>query len=307
MHIHFFEYPDAEWRENPFQAVEKAGHAVIRHAWDGDPETLVLLARTQAPEGGVAWFPALWEDLRLVKCVENIHALDEPWVVAASGPSGGEEALAAAFNAGLCQWISNPISADKLNLGLRRLEKRHGCLVQLRENARTLSKTGLESAGRAAEETRRRDACIGRALADLAARRGPLADQTARVLYVSASEAQQDHMVRIMAGLGMDVRVENSVASGLAALETGPFNVLLCDYVLEGGDAVELIQRTRKALDNQMPYTIILSSSPDKRERLSDPSVGADDIIYKPNLLGGMEGLLTALAAGIYQTREADS
>ena len=297
-----YRYAGLTTQMDPVDMLSQSGHTAVSHDWDGDPETVAAPLREDIGAGiGAVWLPALWDDLRLVKCVENIQALDVPRLIVASGPSGGEEALAAAFNAGLTQWLTEPVTDEKLQLMMRRLEKTHTAIRRAQGvNAPTQSSApNIESF--------RRDNHIGRALADWGSSRGPLIERTARVLYVCASPAQHQHVVRTISAIGIDVQVKNTLETGLDALREGQFNVLLCDHILDGGDALELIRRTRHAVKQRMPYTVVLSSSPEKMGALSDPAAGIDEILYKPSLSGKMEAILPAIVAGIYQTTDQET
>jgi CheY-like chemotaxis protein len=277
-------------QDTPFEVLE----------WPDDPE-IIADSIPSTPEGGIIWLPAVWDDLKTVKCIENLLTLRAPWQIAVAGDCAETNHLAAAFNAGLTQFLPLPANREALSVVMRRLEKQWSRQVNLIKNMRTASAGNPGITPESPTEIRQREKYLGQALFDLATQTGPLIEAHPRLLYVCTSSAQQAPIREMLTRTGLQVKIESSIAAGVAAMREHQYAVVLSDYILDGGTAIELIRRMRQAINEKMPYIIVLSSSPEKTRELNDPASGIDQVIRKPDPQTGIEVILPSVIAGIYQ------
>lgn len=82
---------------------------------------------------------------------------------------------------------------------------------------------------------------------------------------------------------GADVKVAWSGSHGLESLQSGSFDVILCDLGLPDMDGQEVIREVRSLSD--VPI-IVLSARGNEEDRIDALDAGADDFVGKPFLAG---------------------
>jgi PAS domain S-box-containing protein len=98
---------------------------------------------------------------------------------------------------------------------------------------------------------------------------------------------------------GYDVRLERSGDAGLAALDAAPFDLLIVDWLLPGGDAESLCEAIRARPRHAELHIIVLAPAGGSGAEQS-LQVGADDYLATPF---GQAALLARVRAGVRSAR----
>jgi len=104
-------------------------------------------------------------------------------------------------------------------------------------------------------------------------------------------------LVEFLAGHGVSVQIARDGRSGLAALKTGAFDVVLLDLGLPDGDGLDVCRTIRST--SRLPL-LMLTARGDESDRVVGLELGADDYLPKPfsprELLARMRAVLRRAA-----------
>ncbi|MFN0063016.1 MAG: response regulator [Myxococcaceae bacterium] len=102
---------------------------------------------------------------------------------------------------------------------------------------------------------------------------------SARVLLIDDDRRLQELLKSYLEANGVTVKAVSDGPSGLAALETNTFDVVLLDLMLPGMDGLEVCRRIRAR--SSVPI-LMLTAKGDETDRVVGLEMGADDYIPKP-------------------------
>lgn len=255
-------------------------------------------------EMGVIFLPPAWEDLFSVKVIDEIQSLKTPFETVIVGAAPSVSNLVVAFNNGLTAYLETPVENSKLNRVISRVTSR--LKKKLNQMQATLRLTEYESGSTPHYFTPKlleRDWYLARALLDFMNNDGPIKSGSVRILLVTASAAQEKRLENLLTKVGIFSDSAGSMEEAVKNVSSSDYAMIISDSVLPDGDAVMLVNRLRKSLKSHMPRFVVWSSSPDKTFALLRPENHIDDVLTKPGPGTGMESILPAIIAGIYQTR----
>ena len=253
---------------------------------------------------GIIFIPPVWEDLFCVKVINEIETLKVPFEIVLVGQPPSMPNLIVAFNNGLGAYLEIPVDADKLRQAILRSTAKLRKRVEHMQLELRLAEYGSGlalqySIGRVTE----RDQVIARALLDFMRQTGPIQSGEVQILLVNSSTAQERKLEGFLKEVGIGVTSAGSVEEAIKLAESGGFRLIISDGLLPDGDAIELVNRLRKVLKENMPRFLVWSSSPGRISSLLDPANHIDDILVKPDPATGIESVLPSIVAGIYQTQ----
>ena len=268
----------------------------------GDHEEMLSLFGKR--EAGVIFIPPVWEDLFCVKMIDEIQTLKVPFEVILVGAQPLIPNLIVAFNNGLGSYLETPIDDDKLGHAISRATSK------LRKKAEDLQRklrlSEFESGSATNYHTPlqlERDQILAQAFLDFMHQRGPIHDGEVKILVVSSSAAQEHKLENFLNNLGMEIQATTDIAKAVQMTASNNYTLIISDGVLPDGDAIELVNRLRKTLKDQMPRFLVWSSSPDRVPALLNPDNHIDDVLIKPGPGTGIESILPTIVNRIYQTR----
>lgn len=307
MNIYLLENEDHPLPAGLDALLEKQGALFERVALPANHEDLIQVFG--AKPGGLVVLPSWWEDLTVIKCVEELTNLGAPFTTLIAGVLPPVAVLALAFNEGLTAVLEVPDGAapdvQRMRKVLARARVRHTQKAKASRTERQAAGPGREPAERGRRfELRVRDHYLGQAFLECAKRGGPLFDSTVKVLLVSSSESQQRQMEKVLSSVGVAIDEARSMKDALAAAETHEYVVIVLDNVLPDGDAINFAAELRKRPLDRMPRLVVWSASPERIPELLRPDTGIDDAILKPDPNAGMESVLPTIIAAVYQARE---
>jgi DNA-binding response OmpR family regulator len=101
-----------------------------------------------------------------------------------------------------------------------------------------------------------------------------------RVLVVEDQQDLAELVALHLRDLGCEVNLVHDGVSGLAAAETGPFDLVILDLMLPGMDGLEVCRRLR----TREPYVPVLmvTAKSGELDRVLGLELGADDYLSKP-------------------------
>lgn len=256
-----------------------------------------------AQESGIVFIPAQWQDLLCVKIIQEIIALPVLFETVIFGPAPNPSNLALAFNERAGAFLETPATSRSIKLTINRL------LAGLADRAAAAHHLAdLERRAAACAPTAQamalRDQLLTRALLDLRAQRGPLIDGSARVLLVITSQVQEKRLATFLRNSGLEVERAVGIAGALAMVQSRNYAAVIADGMLQDGSAMDLFTRLRKTIKTGIPRFIVWTSSPERVVDFYRPESYIDDVIFKPSTDSGMESILLAVVAGLYQTAD---
>jgi DNA-binding response OmpR family regulator len=117
-----------------------------------------------------------------------------------------------------------------------------------------------------------------------------------RILLVEDNPDACETLAALLRNEGHDVVCASDGRAGLAAaLEQGPFDVVLCDIGLPGLDGLDLIRAVRAAAADAEPLAVALSGYGQAEDQARGLDAGYDAYLVKPV---DAERLLALIAAG---------
>lgn len=266
-----------------------------------DHEEVVDLLEKKQP--GVAFIPAVWEDLYCVKVVQEIIRIETPIEPVIVGDAPNAANIIAVFNEGLSAYLEVPFNADKLKLILARVRKR---LRNKLENIGAAKKLEEYMEGAVpyifSPQLVERDQMLAAAFMNIINHDYPVVTSEVNVMLVTSSTAQQQRLKGFLKKVGLKVTTTGSMKEAVDVMGGDKFNLVISDNMLPDGDAITLVAKLRKTVKSHMPRIIVWSSSPDKAAELLKPETHIDDVIIKPGPGASIEHILPALISNIYQT-----
>jgi CheY-like chemotaxis protein len=263
--------------------------------WPEDYNSLGPALRERA--GGVVLMPAVWEDLLLVKVLDQFPGEGPTYVPVAVGEAPASTHLASAFNAGLTGFVETPAEPAKIKQVLKRAAERWRSM----EDRRVQPASAEERLPAARPLPHVQNQLLGRALVDLRKGRGPFAEGAATALLVTSSAPQSDPLRHALTDLGVNVSAAGGVTEAIQAVAEHDPSIVISDSVLPDGDAIGLARRMHDELTTRMPYLIVWSSSPEKTAELLAPRTYINDVILKPPPEAGIHSTLPSIVAGVYR------
>ena len=287
--------------ESFYAAAGQTGLELQALPFPADHEEIARIFEEKSP--GLVFLPAIWDDLFSVKIVEEIQNLGTPMETVIVGASVATSNLVTAFNNGLTSFLETPVVKEYLSLSVSRASAKLNKKLDIHDMARRLE---LYEAGSTVKSfnptTQRRDHLLGQAYLHLLQHQGPLANGDVHILLVSTSPSQQKQLAVLLRKLGAQVTEAASMKDGCDQLEKQPYPVIISDNVLPDGDAATFARNTRTIVKENVPYFIVWSSSPEKATEMLNPETKINDIILKPGPDMGLESILPAIIAGVYQS-----
>ena len=106
--------------------------------------------------------------------------------------------------------------------------------------------------------------------------------ETSRVLVVDDNEMNRDMLSRRLARMGLSVEVADGGNSGLEAILTGEFDLVLLDIMMPDMDGIEVLKRAREFY-SQAELPIIMATAKDESKDIVEAlKLGANDYVTKP-------------------------
>ncbi len=252
-------------------------------------------------EGGIVFFPAIWEDLACVKMVQEISVLSTPFETVIVDVAPEASNLAVAFNEGLSAYLEKPVTNEKLKTTVSRarsgLEKRISHIATEQRLANLASQSVPINQSRPMTI---RDQHLGKAFIDVANKTGPLFKNEVKVLLVSSSSVQQKQLEATLKAIGVSTTNTGNIEEAIQVSGKKAFVVVISDGVLPDGDAISLANRLRKT-SKRMPHIIVWSSSPEKAATFLKPENHIDEVLMKPDPETGIESILPSIIAVVYR------
>ncbi len=249
-------------------------------------------------EQGIILIPALWEDLFCIKLLNEIRTLPHSYAKLFYGQAPEKEHLITAFNAGIDGFISLPADQERVSLLFQKVINKHE--EDKRRYARACCFDQVNY-----ERIQSERHILGKAFKDLLHGRNPFALNNIRLLIVNSSSAQERRLSHFLTEVDASSESARSMSHALEVLQSSPpFDILISDYLLPDGDAIQLVKRMREQLKEEMPRVLVWSSSPEEIPALLQPETFIDDVILKPTPFEGIESLLPALFILLYQKKE---
>lgn len=264
-------------------------------------ETVNIFGKRDA---GIIFMPPVWEDLFSVKVIDEVQTLQVPFEVVLVGEAPSASNLIVAFNNGLGSYLETPIDGDKLRQTISRAAS--GLRKKVEQMQLELRLAEYESGATPhyyAPQQVERDRMLARAMLDFMRQKGPIQNGDVQVLLVSSSNAQEQKLEGLLQEVGITVKTAGNVEDAVKSAASNGFSLIISDGLLPDGDAVELVNRLRKTLKEQMPRFMVWSSSPGKISRMLGPDNHIDDVLIKPDPATGIESVLPSIVAGIYHTQ----
>ncbi len=259
----------------------------------------------KAREGGTVLLPALWQDLLCVKIVNEIEALDMPFVTVVVGPLPSTENLVSAFNSGLTAVLETPVESTRLDQILKRVQERfNGKVKQARLIHILQEREAMATNAMLAPQMVVRDQYLGHAFKQIIRGKGALCDGTVRVLLVSSSSSQERKLDELLSAIGMTVARASSIEEAEKCVKEAVCSVIVSDSILRDGDAPKLALMLRNTLSADIPRLIVWSSSPEKAPALLSPENHIDAVVIKPGPKAGVESILPTILTEVMRTIE---
>lgn len=253
------------------------------------------------PEGGMAMFPGIWEDLFCVKIIREISLMPtfEPVVVDVTPEISN---LIVAFNEGLSAYLETPVTKEKLQLTISRIKSRFEDKISRLSTAQRLSDLASQSIPfNSSQATSIRNQYLGKAFIDIVNKTGPLFEGEVNVLLVSSSPVQQKQLEILLKTIGISATKTGSIEEAIQIAGRKEFTIVISDGILPDGDAVIFANRLRK-ISKRMPHIIVWSSSPEKASSFLKPENHIDEVLVKPGPDTGIESILPSIIAVIYRS-----
>lgn len=252
-------------------------------------------------EGGLVFFPGIWQDLFCVKTLQEISHISTPFETVIVDAAPEISNLIVAFNEGLSAYLETPVTEEKLQQIISRARSRFDKKVSQLVTSQRLS--DLESQSIPLNRSKAmviRNQYLGKAFIDVANKTGPLFDSKGEVLLVSSSSVQQKQLAVLLKTMGMSIAKTGSIEETIQIADSKEFTVVICDSILPDGDAIILADRLRK-ISKRMPHIIVWSSSPEKAAIFLKPESHIDEVLLKPDPETGIESILPSIIAVIYR------
>jgi len=109
-----------------------------------------------------------------------------------------------------------------------------------------------------------------------------IGNKYSRVLVVDDNEMNRDMLARRLARMGLSVEVADGGNSGLEAILTGEFDLVLLDIMMPDIDGIEVLKRAREFY-SQAELPIIMATAKDESTDIVKAlKLGANDYVTKP-------------------------
>ena len=130
-------------------------------------------------------------------------------------------------------------------------------------------------------------------------------DRETRVLIIEPDEEERDALCEMfeLASIATDLTADAAAALELA--ESSAYDLVLCNYVMQGGGALWLLQRLQDRAEQGLapPPVVVLSSSPSEAEGTLVRASGADNYLRKPLSLRDFRSLQRRFGLGELSAR----
>jgi len=253
-------------------------------------------------KGGVVFIPDIWQDLICVKMIQEIRHLSSPYETVIVGAMPEHAQLIAAFNAYLSAYLDTPVTNERLNQVLARVNNQFKYKVAQYAIRRRLvefeSQTLHESLSQAALI---KNQYLGKAFRDIINQDGPLSEKKIEILSISTSEVQQKRLVTLLNSVGFKTVETDSIANAVKLASEKDFSAVISDNVLPDGNATKLSKELGKVCV-KLPKLIVWSSSSKVLAELLNPENHFDEVLLKPSPEIGIESILPPIITAIYQT-----
>src|SRR5262245_56442712 len=102
------------------------------------------------------------------------------------------------------------------------------------------------------------------------------------LLVIDDDAVSRAVLANLLEDQGHTVRVAKDGPEGLAALEQGGIDLVLCDLLMPGMDGHEVVQKAKgDPVLREIPF-VIISSVEDMASIVKCVKLGADDYLFKP-------------------------
>jgi DNA-binding NtrC family response regulator len=249
--------------------------------------------------GGIVVMPAIWEDLLVVKLVQQIMLLDKPYKTIAVGTCNDIASLATAFNEGLSAFITIPAETGVIVNSIKRVVSQQNLRVNELRLMKKNSSVNSYSAHEVFSEKKNysfREKLVGKLLIQLAEGLNPFKANATSLMNITTSVARQNQFSRLFDTMGFQTTPAATIREALELAGKKEFSVVVSDAVLTDGKISELTSGLKNVC-RRMPYIIVLSSSPEKADELLTPENCIDEVVMKPVPDSGIESVLPTVSA----------
>jgi CheY-like chemotaxis protein len=119
-----------------------------------------------------------------------------------------------------------------------------------------------------------------------------------RVLFVEDNPVNRQVVREMLASGGIDVDEAKDGQSGLSAIETGDYDLILMDLRMPGMDGLTAIRRLRARADDKAATPVIVVTADAATSIRADClAAGADEVILKPIDMTALYDAIGALMA----------